>query len=68
MTLDEDLINGSKRLTESSKLDYHLYIEFWSNREKEKEHIILIVERDFANMAELYLTKEKIREALGGKL
>lgn len=47
------------------KLNYHLYIEFWT-RQKKKDHILLIVERDFKSFNELRLAKEKIELVLGG--
>jgi hypothetical protein len=47
--------------------NYHLYIEFWSNAD-DKENILKIIERDFKNMTELTIIKDKIKDALGGKL
>lgn len=66
MTLDEDMIKSQNEKTREILLDYHLYIEFWSNREKEGERILLVVQRDFKNMSEMSLVKDKIKEALGG--
>ncbi len=66
MTLDEDMIKSQNEKAREILLDYHLYIEFWSNREKEGERILLVVQRDFKNMSEMSLVKDKIKEALGG--
>ena len=48
----------------AQKLNYHLYLEFWSHGKK-KEHILLIVERDFKSISELRLIKERIDTILG---
>jgi hypothetical protein len=48
------------------KLNYHLYIEFWSHQKK-KQHVLLVVERDFKSISELRSIKEKIDLILGGE-
>jgi hypothetical protein len=44
----------------TQKLNYHLYLEFWSHKKRQKDHIFMIVERDFRTLEELRLAKDKI--------
>ena len=50
----------------TQKLNYHLYIEYWSHQKK-KDHILLIVERDFETISELRNVKDRINAILGGE-